>query len=188
MPGEARRALRLELGDLVVYRGHGIGRISAIRAAEGGGESLVVELHGTLTVTLPSARAHESLRGVSGEPELRVVRDVLREAGPPPEASWSRRFRTARELVSGGEAAGLAEVVREGIRRERRSAATGRGPASPGERELYLTARRLLAHEVSVSREVDLDEADRWIADQVGPAPDDAATRAGGNHSTPTGR
>ena len=67
-----------------------------------------------------------------------------------------------------GEAVGLAEVVRDGVRRQDKSAVRG-GPAqlSLSERQLYLKARKLLADEIGASRGIEPAEADAWIAVQL---------------------
>jgi RNA polymerase-interacting CarD/CdnL/TRCF family regulator len=39
---------------------------------------------------------------------------------------------------------------------------------SPGERTLYLRARRLLSGEIGLARGLEPDEADAWIENQLG--------------------
>ena len=131
-----------------------------------GQDLVVLEFSSGLTVTLPTARARESMRPPSSEAELMRVQYVLRADESPTEQPWSKRFRVIREKVTAGEAIGLAEVVRDGLRRQGNLA--GRGTAlSLTERELYLKARRLLAEEIGIARSLDPADADRWIADQV---------------------
>src|SRR3954467_4086985 len=67
-----------------------------------------------------------------------------------------------------GEGGGLAEVVRGGTRREERKTA-GSEPRklSLTERQLYVTARKLLAAEIGASRRGDSPSADAWIGDQL---------------------
>ena len=68
-----------------------------------------------------------------------------------------------------GDAVSLAEVVRDGVRREAREPRGGEAvKLSLTERQLYLKARRLLADEIGVSRGVGALEADTWIGDQLG--------------------
>jgi RNA polymerase-interacting CarD/CdnL/TRCF family regulator len=62
----------------------------------------------------------------------------------------------------------LAEVVRNGARRDRGLKAKGTGSQlSPSERDLYLRARRLLSSEIAWARGLDPDEADDWIEAQL---------------------
>jgi hypothetical protein len=70
--------------------------------------------------------------------------------------------------VTSGEAAGLAEVIRDASRRnERATARKEPGRLSLTERQLYLKARKLLADEIGASRGVDAPAADAWIGDQL---------------------
>lgn len=160
-PGLDGPPLSLTVGDVVVYAGHGIGRVVAVRD-----DVVVLDFAPGLTVTLPVARARESMRPISTEAELERVQHTLQTVGLPIEQSWAKRFRVTREKVAAGDATELAEVVRDGFRRQRESAKRGT-TVSVSERELYLKARRLLADEIGLARGVDPLEADGWIGDQV---------------------
>jgi RNA polymerase-interacting CarD/CdnL/TRCF family regulator len=155
--------MRLDVGDVVVYGCHGVGRVAAGdgRAAEQ--VMLVLEFEAGLRVSLPVARARELLRPLSNPRELAQVERTLRADATPDQQQWSQRFRAIREKLTAGQATGLAEIVRDGIHRERRRGAI----ASPAEQELYLKARRLLAEEISVSRGIDQLDADEWITEQI---------------------
>jgi RNA polymerase-interacting CarD/CdnL/TRCF family regulator len=161
--------LALAIGDVVVYASHGIGRVTTRRAGDGElGEAVVLEFDGGLTVTLPIDQAQLSLRPLADELELACVQRTLsgdqsREAQP-----WSKRFRAIQQKVSAGDVAGLAEVVRDGIHRERQVALRSGMTASPSERHLYLKARRLLADEIALARGIDSADADIWIVEQIG--------------------
>lgn len=73
-----------------------------------------------------------------------------------------------REKVTSGRATGLAEVVRDGLRRERLLAAGAGGrPAAPSEQHLYLQARKLLTAEIAHVRGIDTLDADAWVVEQV---------------------
>ncbi|HZT53733.1 MAG TPA: CarD family transcriptional regulator [Gaiellaceae bacterium] len=161
--------LSLLVGDLVVYASHGIGRVEGADSAEGEpSASVSLAFASGLRVTLPRARAGAALRPLSGEPELDEVRRTLREDVPPANEPWARRHRATQEKVAAGRIRGLAEVVRDGLRRERRAAGGAGGrPAAPSERELYLRARALLAAEIAACRGIDSAAADAWIVQQV---------------------
>jgi RNA polymerase-interacting CarD/CdnL/TRCF family regulator len=166
--GGAAEALRLAVGDVVVYASHGVGRVATRRPGEGDLEELVVlEFGAGLEVTLPVERARESMRPVCGELELERVRDTLGGEETLAVQPWTKRFRMIREKVSSGDVTGLAEVVRDGIHRERQLAERGRAIASPNERQLYLKARKLLADEIGIARGIDAADADLWIVEQV---------------------
>lgn len=161
-------SLALGVGDLVVYASHGVGRVES--SCAGGGdlsETIVLGFDSGLRITLPHARGCAGLRPLSGADALEDVRRALGDDAPASTESWSRRFRTLREKVAGGSVTELAEVVRDGVRRERSVVATKGRPAAPSERELYRQARRLLAAEVAAARGIDADAADAWIVEQV---------------------
>ncbi len=154
------------VGQVVVYGGHGTGRVVAreTRAATAEPqEVVVVELGATLTVTLPIALAHEQLRAVVNETELASVQTTLRAAPRASEPLWIRRQKATRAKLASGEATGLAEVVSDGAHRQRAQAKR----LSVNERELYLRARRFLADEIGHARGIDPAQAEDWITKQL---------------------
>ena len=166
VPGnDARTALRLAVGDLVVYASHGIGRVESREDHRGHGEMLVLVFENGLRVTLPIERAQNALRSVSGEPELEEVQRTLGGDSPPAALEhWSRRHRNAQAKLVGGSVSGLAEIVRDGAHRER---ARLKGGTAPIRNQLYRTARKLLVAEVAAARGIELDAADAWIGLQI---------------------
>jgi RNA polymerase-interacting CarD/CdnL/TRCF family regulator len=162
-------ALDLAVGDIVVYASHGIG---CVEARLGGDEDLralvVLTFASGLRVTLPVARARGVLRLPSSKPELEGVRRTLRSSTGPRIEPWAKRFRSMRDKLAAGEVTGLAEVVRDGLGRERELAdcAGDRATAATSERGLYLQARKLLAAEIAFARGTDAAEADAWIVEQ----------------------
>ena len=154
----------LGLGDLVVCASHGVARV-AIRQPE----SVVLEFaEGGLLVTLPIERAVECVRPVSTEVEIASIGRTLGGADTVSQGNWQRRLKSTRGKVTGGEAAGLAEVIRDANRRDERATARKEpGRLSLTERQLYLKARKLLADEIGASRGVDPSAADAWIGDQL---------------------
>jgi RNA polymerase-interacting CarD/CdnL/TRCF family regulator len=156
--------LRLAVDDLVVYASHGVGRV-AIRQQE----TVVLEFaESGLSVTLPIERAVECVRPVSTEVEIASIGRTLGGADTVSQENWQRRLKATRGKVTGGEAAGLAEVIRDASRRDERATARKEpGKQSLTERHLYLKARKLLADEIGVSRGVDAPAADAWIGDQL---------------------
>ena len=156
--------LRFAVGDLVVYASHGIGRV-----ADRSKRTVVLEFaERGLSVTLPIERAAECVRAVSTEVEITSIGRTLGEADEGSAENWQRRLKTTRSKVTVGEAAGLAEVVRDASRRDERATARKEpGKLSLTERQLYLKARQLLADEIGASRGVDPSEADAWIGDQI---------------------
>jgi RNA polymerase-interacting CarD/CdnL/TRCF family regulator len=165
MPSAARSSLRLAAGDVVVYASHGIGRVESAHAAEGTQPAkIILVLESGLKVTLPLVRAKETLRSLSGEPELEGVRLTLAADAVPSVEHSSRRRRFAQEKLTAGEIGGLAEIVRDGLQRERRLTT---GSSKPMANELFRQARKLLTAEIAACRGIQQDEADAWILQQV---------------------
>jgi CarD family transcriptional regulator len=165
------QGVKLAVGDVVVYAAHGVGRVAArekrlvLGAAK---EILVLELADGLSVTLPVERARELLRPLLSEADLRQVQETLREDHTLSEDVWLKRRRDTKVKVAGGDPLGLAEVVRDGARRQQRLIAKGTGSQlSTSERDLYIRARRLLSGEIGLARGLEPAEADAWIEKQL---------------------
>ena len=164
---DERTPLRLAVGDIVVYGFHGVALIAASEGDAAAPTAVVLEFTSGLRVTLPSARAHQSLRSLASEADLARVEETLTADESPTDAQWTTRFRATRDKLVAGEVIGLAEVVRDGAHREHRRALRSGSMPSPAERELYVQARRLLAEEVGAVRGIDLPTADKWISEQL---------------------
>jgi RNA polymerase-interacting CarD/CdnL/TRCF family regulator len=158
--------MEFAVGQVVVYGGHGAGRVVARETQTAGSEArdvVVLELAATLTVTLPIALAHEQLRAVVDEAELASVQTTLRGAPRVREALWIKRQKATREKLATGQAICLAEVISDGAHRQRDQEKR----LSLAERELYLKARRLLADEIGHARGIDPAQAEDWITSQL---------------------
>jgi RNA polymerase-interacting CarD/CdnL/TRCF family regulator len=160
----AQAALRLAVGDLVVYASHGIGRVESREQHRGSGEMLVLVFENGLKVTLPLDRAQNTLRSLSGEPELEEVQRTLGSDSPPAPEHWSRRHRNSQAKLVGGTVSGLAEIVRDGAHRECERV---KGGTAPIRNQLYRKARKLLVAEVAAARGIEPDAADAWIVQQI---------------------
>jgi RNA polymerase-interacting CarD/CdnL/TRCF family regulator len=158
--------MEFRVGQVVVYGGHGSGRVVAREtqaATTEPQEVVVVELASTLTVTLPIALAHEQLRAVVNETELASVQTTLRGSPRASEPVWIKRQKATRAKLASGQAIFLAEVISDGAHRQRGQAKR----LSTNERELYLRARRLLADEIGHARGIDPAQAEDWITNQL---------------------
>jgi CarD family transcriptional regulator len=165
------RALRLAVGDVVVYPAHGVGHVVARerRMVQGAVQEVVVfELADGLSVTLPVDRARELLRPLLSKADLRRVQEALREDHTLSDDVWLKRRKDTQLKLAGGDPLGLAEVVRDGALRERRLIAKRNGSQlSPSERDLYMKARRLLSGEIGLAHNLEPVEADAWIEEQL---------------------
>jgi RNA polymerase-interacting CarD/CdnL/TRCF family regulator len=131
-------------------------------------EVVVLELAEGLSVTLPIILARGLLRPLLSETDLDRVQEMLREDRTPSDDVWLKRRKDTQVKLSGGDPLGLAEVVRDGALRERRLIAKHNGSQlSPGERDLYRRARRLLSAEVGLAYGLDPVDADAWIEGQL---------------------
>jgi CarD family transcriptional regulator len=166
--------VELKVGTVVAYPPHGVGRVAKRekRVVLGQEEEVVVvELANDLSVTLPISRAEEQLRPPATEADLKKVQKALREQGVVSDEIWSKRVQQAQEKLRSGDPLELAEIVRDGVRREQGKTSNGTPTKlSTSERALHLKARELLSGEISVTRGVDLSEADAWIDDQLAAA------------------
>jgi RNA polymerase-interacting CarD/CdnL/TRCF family regulator len=163
--------VRLAVGDVVVYGAHGVGSLLARerRMVQGAmREVLVLALADGLFVTLPVERARKVLRPLLSWSDLRRVQETLSEDHTISEDVWLKRRRDTQVKVGAGDPLGLAEVVRDGALRERRLIAKHNGSQlSPGERNLYMHARRLLSDEIGLAHGLGPEEADSWIENQL---------------------
>ena len=165
--------MRLAVGDVVVYAGHGPGQVAArgktvVLGVEQ--EIVVLELGGGLSVTLPLERAREQLRPLLGEEDIRRVQETLRQDAVVSGDVWAKRLKQGQAKLRGGDPLELAEVVRDGARRERMLSGKGtNSQLSRGERELYVRARQLLSGEIGLARGLEPAEADAWIEEQLTP-------------------
>jgi CarD family transcriptional regulator len=163
--------VKLAVGDLVVYASHGVGRIVARekRPISGGDQEVVVlELEHGLTVTLPLERARQLLRPPADAADMLRVQATLQEPGTLSDDVWLQRKKEAQAKLKSGDPVELAEVVRDGAQRARALAARpSKSQLSPGEKDLYLHARRLLSEEIHVVRGGAEADADAWIEEQL---------------------
>jgi CarD family transcriptional regulator len=165
--------VRLAVGDAVVYAAYGVGRVAAheVRTVLGvEQEAVVVELGHGLVVTLSIGEARVRLRPVASEADLRRVQRTLHEDTRLSEDSWAKRLKDGQAKLAGGDVLELAEIVRDGMRRESQAREGAARKVSESERRLYLQARQLLAGEVGSARRLDQVEADAWIEEQLVPA------------------
>ena len=156
-----------------MYSSHGAGRVAATGKTVVLGveqEIVVLEFAGGLSVTLPMQRAREQLRPLVSEADMRCVQETLREDGALSADVWVKRLKQGQAKLRGGDPLELAEVVRDGARRERMLSGKGsKSQLSRGERELYLKSRQLLSREIGLARGLEPAEADAWIDEQLTP-------------------
>jgi len=163
--------VRLAVGDAVVYGNHGVGRVTAREERLVQGEQsdvVVIALEDGLTVTLPLSQALEQLRPVAAEEDLLRIEETLRVDRELSTGPWLSRRNELQSKLTASDPVQLAEIVAEGAQREQlRLAAGNKQPLSPGERAVFVKARKLLANEIAVARDLDQSAADAWIEEQL---------------------
>lgn len=163
--------MELKVGTIVAYPPHGIGTIAArekkiVLGVEE--EVVLIELGNDLSVTLPVSRAEELLRPPASAADVKKVQKTLREEGVVSDEIWSKRLAHAQEKLRSGDPLDLAEIVRDGVKREQGRTANGTPiKLSTSERALHLKARELLSGEIGLARGVDRAEAEAWIDEQL---------------------
>ena len=164
--------VRLAVGTVVAYPPHGVGRVTARqkRVVLGAEQDVVViELAEGLSVSLPLERARAQLRPLANEADLHRVEQTLRENGPLSEDVWATRLKEMQEKLRGGDLLELAQIVRDGVRREQSAKGTS-SRLSTSERALCSKARELLSGEIGLVRGLDQASANAWIDDQLTPS------------------
>jgi CarD family transcriptional regulator len=162
--------VKLKVGDVVAYPPHGIGRVAARekRVVLGTEQDVVVlELSDGMSVTVTVERALEQFRPLVDEKGLKRVQQTLRAEGDASDEVWAKRLKEAQDKLRSGDPLELAEIVRDGVRRDQAAAESGTSKLSASERALLVKARDLLAGEIGVVRGVDTDEAGAWIDQQL---------------------
>ena len=163
--------MKLAVGDVVVYPALGAGRVAARekRVVHGDEQEVVVlALADGLSVTLPMQLARELLRPLVSEVGLSRVQETLREDGALSRDVWLKRLKQVQAKLRGGDPLQLAEIVRDGARRERTLTANGtNSKLSMSEKGLCVNARQRLSGEIGLARGLDRAVVDAWIDEQL---------------------
>jgi len=166
--GRYPAVVQLAVGDMVVYASHGAGYVAARKRRVVLGkqqEVVVLALAGGLSVELPMERAHELLRPLASEADMRRVQSTLGADHAINSDPWLKRRRDSQAKLTGGDPIELAEIIRDSAHRE--ATLPGKSQLSPGERDLFVKARRLLSNEIALARGVEPAEANAWIEEQL---------------------
>ena len=165
--------MKLAVGDAVVYAAHGAGRVAARerRVVLGSEQEVVVlALADGLSVTLPMQLARELLRPLVSEAGLHRVQETLREDDALSGDVWLKRMKQVQAKLRAGDPRALAEIVRDGARRERTLTANGtNSKLSLSEKGFCVKARQRLSGEIGLVRGLDQPIVDAWIDEQLAP-------------------
>jgi RNA polymerase-interacting CarD/CdnL/TRCF family regulator len=159
--------VRLAVGDIVVYRSHGAGPVTARESKVVLGtrqDVVVLALTGGLRVELPVERAGELLRPLATESDLSRVQEVLGADQTAGNETWLKRQRQSVATLNDGDPVGLARIIRDSARREAARPVKGStSRLSVWERQIAAKARGLLSTEIAFVRGVEPEEANVWI-------------------------
>jgi RNA polymerase-interacting CarD/CdnL/TRCF family regulator len=162
-----RPGLKLAVGDIVVYRSHGAGPVTARESRVIHGkqqEVIVLALARGLRVELPLQRAHQLLRPLAIESDISRVQEALSTDQPLSGDTWVKRQRETLSSLNEGDPIGLAHIIRNSTRRQAECSAKGHKPLqSLWEREITAKARALLSTEIAFVRNVEPEEANSWV-------------------------
>ena len=151
------------VGQAVVYPNHGAAVVEDIEVRTVKGEDQIylvlrITAQRGLVVRVP-ARNLELLgvREVIDEDELQQMLEVLHADATEEHANWSRRHRANTDKLRSGSAIGVAEVVRDLVRRRRE------GNLSAAEGHTLTKAYKILTSELAHCGQPIPDEAQRLL-------------------------
>lgn len=145
-----------KVGDMVVYPGHGVGKISAMASSYIGGsqhqffEILFGDESGNkgMKIKVPVAQAQAvGLRRVVDKKAVDKVYRILRDRKCKVDTqTWNRRFREYSQKIKTGSVFEIAEVLRD------LSVLSVDKELSFGEKRMLDTAQSLLVSEIAVAK------------------------------------
>jgi CarD family transcriptional regulator len=120
--------------------------------------------YGDLTLMVPTDSTEEvGLRSVTPEKEMPKVFKLLKKQEPITNTTnWSRRFKANVEKLKSGDIYQVADVVRSLHQRDREKG------LSAGEKRMLTKARQILVSELTFSKSVDEEEAERLLDEVLG--------------------
>ncbi|MGK0359357.1 MAG: CarD family transcriptional regulator, partial [Bradymonadia bacterium] len=144
--------MEFAVGDMAVYQGRGVGKITDIGTLEVAGTSLRVytlAMESGAIVRIPIDKAESvGLRGVTPRDEIPAIYAVLRQEGQQPkDKTWNRRYRVYSDKLRSGSVHDIAEVLRDLV------FLGGTKDLSYGEKQMLEQARSLIVKEVSLATE-----------------------------------
>jgi CarD family transcriptional regulator len=144
---------QFEVGQKVVYPGHGVGQVQSIESKEIAGAQIsfymIRILESDVMVMVPTTKT-DKVRPVATTEEVKEVYSLLKDKKVVVEQStWNRRYREYMEKVRTGSIFEIAEVLRDlcVIRADK--------VLSFGERKMLELAKGLLVKELAISEGTD---------------------------------
>ena len=141
------------VGDKVVYPGHGVGKIEALSSKSIAGTEQqffnITIVESGMKIMVPTGQANSvGLRKVMDKKSVERVYDILRTRNSHKidQQTWNRRFREYNQKIKTGSAFEIAEVLRD------LTILSNGKELSFGEKKMYETAQSLLVSEIAVAK------------------------------------
>ena len=152
------------VGDKVVYPMHGAGQVEAIEERiyeEKPTKYLVLSMFlGNMKVRIPVCNLDKvGLRPIIPRNRMKEIQKVLETevANNLKSITWNRRFTIYIDKMKSGDVLDLAEVISILARQDKQKR------LSTGERRLLGNARQILASEIMIVRNSNIESAEKWI-------------------------
>jgi CarD family transcriptional regulator len=153
------------VGDMAVYPGHGVGKISAIESREVGGSAQffyvirIVETNMTVMVPVTTCKK-VGLRAIIEPSEVDKIFNILNSQDVVIENQpWNQRYREYMGKIKTGSVYEISEVLRDlYILQEDKT-------LSFGERKMLDTAQGLLIKEISLANKSEEDQVEKDITE-----------------------
>jgi len=163
------KPLVFEVGQKVVYPGHGVGQIQTIEVKEIAGSHIsfymIRILESDVTVMVPLNKVNNvGVRPVVGASQVQEVYTMLRDKKVIVEqTTWNRRYREYMEKIKTGSIFEIGEVLRDlcVLRAEK--------VLSFGERKMLELAKGLLVKELAIAECTDEPTVEAQVQDIYGP-------------------
>ncbi len=153
------------IGDKVVYPMHGAGVVEAIEEKKILGQIKQYYIlripHGNMEIMVPTDGESSGLRYIVDREAIEDVKTILGSESTPMDDNWNRRNRDNVEKLKTGDICEVAGVIRNLLRVDRVK------KLSTGEKKLLLSARQILASEMSMVLDVDEEEIQDMIDEKV---------------------
>lgn len=146
--------MMFQVGEKIVYPGHGIGEIVSIESRTISGTSqdfyILRIVDSDMKVMVPVGNSHSvGLRRITPRGDIEKIYDILKDRNNIVEdtQTWNRRHREYTEKINSGSVFEIAEVLRDlyVLKLDK--------DLSFGEKKMLDTARSLLVKEIALARQ-----------------------------------
>ena len=154
------------VGDKIVYPMHGVGIIEAIEKKVVLGKRaeyyMINIINSGMKVMIPVKNADEiGIRSIISKREVKKVLNLLSKDENTSVDDWKERYQNNIDKVKSGSIYEVSEVARDLYRRGTEK------ELSIMERKLYENAYQLVAHELALAKDVDIEEAGNLVSEAL---------------------